>query len=528
MQPVQKLAEPHSVASNGANAINDARIINHDEEHGADLAPTDDLYGVLRTIGIDVADLLNALGRLHTRVRRLATRHAPSHALLARAGRPFRGKVLADNRQFIAKLEKQKCPLPAKVADAVTKLLDALKALAKVVTVCRDGISAGTPSGAVARPRGREGADRHRRTPTPPGGGFPRIDLGYLPVVIHDRSMWIVGRLVYTRILKSLSTCSSSSVRYNGRRVATKSQSEERRRAIADRLTIAFIRSVYPRACATHRTASMTALMEAAPAIASAGERPSRWCHRAMSGPSALVFDDGALTSLARRRALFPVLQAIGVNIPRLTHLLFRSRERVLLLKERRARIYEMQAVAGRRFLRRVEAACRQFKACLAQQGLKVPEDVHDATSTLFDALEVPVNHLTDRFEGGPTDAAALAHDRTQANYAAERRRLAPHAAIQHRIAPGAATGAVQQRFMPIVRCTVHREIESCLKSYEGPALEFEGRRIVNMIDSEVAAPASADVLTAAFVQTLFPLWGATTTPEVVRKSRSYHRPSSR
>ena len=78
MQPVQKLAEPHSVASNGANAINDAHIINHDEEHGADLAPTDDLYGVLRTIGINVADLLNALGRLHTRVRRLATRHAPS------------------------------------------------------------------------------------------------------------------------------------------------------------------------------------------------------------------------------------------------------------------------------------------------------------------------------------------------------------------------------------------------------------------------------------------------------------------
>ena len=68
---------------------------------------------------------------------------------------------------------------------------------------------------------------------------------------------------------------------------------------------------------------------------------------------------------------------------------------------------------------------------------------------------------------------------------------------------------------MPIVRRTVHREIESCLKSYEGPALEFEGRRIVNMIDSEVAAPASADVLTAAFVQTLFPLWGARPVPKL-------------
>ena len=462
----------------------------------------------MRTIGVDVADLLNALGRLHTRVRRLETRHAPSHALLARAGRPFRGKVLADNRQFIAQLEKQKCPLPAGVVDAVTKLLDALKASAKVVTVCRDGISAGTPSGAVARPRGREGADRHRRTPAPPGGGFPRIDLGYLPVVIHDRSMWIVGRLVYTRILKSLRTCASRSVRYNGHRVATKRHREENRHASADRLTNAFIRSLYPGACATHRTASMTALMEAAPAIASAGERPSKPRPRAMSGLSALVLDEGTLTSFAPRRALFPVLRAIGVNIPHLTHVHVRSRDRVLLLKERRAHIYEIQAVAGRRFLRRVSDARRRFKARLTQDDLEVPEDVDDAIYTLFVALEVPVNHLTDRFEGGPTDEAACANDRTQARYAAERRRRKRYAAIHRRIATGAATGAIQQRFMPIVRRTVHREIESCLKSYEGPALEFEGRRIVNMFESEVAAPASADVLTTAFVQTLFPALG--------------------
>ena len=526
MKSIRKPTDSHSVASNGANSINDGRIISNDEEHGADLAPTDDLYGVLRTIGIDVADLLNALERLHTRVRRLATRYTPSHAILARAGRPFRREVLAGNRQFVARLEKPKCPLPADVADAVTKLLDALKASAKVVTERHDGALAGAPSGATAQPPVRGGADRRKRTPL--GNGFTRIDLGDLPAVIHDRSMWIVGWLVYTRILKSLSTCSSSSVRYNGRRVATKSQSEERRRAIADRLTIAFIRSVYPRVDATHRTASMTALMEATPAIASPGERPSRWRHRAMSGPSALVLDDGTLTSLAPRRVLFPVLRKIGVDIPRLMRLLFRSRDRILLFKERRARIYEMQAVTGRRFLRRVDDALRRFKARLTQHDLEVPEDVYDAIYTLFVALEVPVNHLTDCLEGGSTDAAALAHDRTQANYAAERRRLAPHAAIQHRIAPGAATGAVQQRFMPLVRRKVYREVVKCLESYEGPALEFEGRRIVNMFESEVAAPASADVLTAAFVQTLFPLWGVTTTPEVVRKSRSLHRRSPR
>ena len=172
---------------------------------------------------------------------------------------------------------------------------------------------------------------------------------------------------------------------------------------------------LYPGACATHRTASMTALMEAAPAIASAGERPSKPRPRAMSGLSALVLDEGTLTSFAPRRALFPVLRAIGVNIPHLTHVHVRSRDRVLLLKERRAHIYEIQAVAGRRFLRRVSDARRRFKARLTQDDLEVPEDVDDAIYTLFVALEVPVNHRTDRFEGGPTDEAACANDRTQA-----------------------------------------------------------------------------------------------------------------
>ena len=179
MKSIRKPTDSHSVASNGANSINDGRIISNDEEHGADLAPTDDLYGVLRTIGIDVADLLNALERLHTRVRRLATRYTPSHAILARAGRPFRREVLAGNRQFVARLEKPKCPLPADVADAVTKLLDALKASAKVVTERHDGALAGAPSGATAQPPVRGGADRRKRTPL--GNGFTRIDLGDLP-----------------------------------------------------------------------------------------------------------------------------------------------------------------------------------------------------------------------------------------------------------------------------------------------------------------------------------------------------------
>ena len=344
-----------------------------------------------------------------------------SVAACVRTGRPFARQVLAADHRFVARLQKQSCPVPADVAEAVATLLDGLK----------------TPG-----------------------------------------------------------------------------------MALTD-----FVRSVYPRVNAARRTADVTASMEAASTIASSVQPPRP---RIMSGPSALAFDDGALTSLARRRALFPVLQAIDVNIPRLNRVLFRLPDRVLLLKERRAHIYEIQAIAGRRFLRRVEAACQEFEDRLAQQGHEVPDDVYYAVCALFMALEVPVNRLTDRFEGGPTDEAACANDRTQARYAAERHRRKRYAAIHRRIATGAATGAIQQRFMPIVRRTVYREIVHCLKSYEGPALEFEGRRIVNMIDSEVAAPASADVLTAAFVQTLFPLWGVTTTPEVVRKSRSRHRPSSR
>ena len=487
-----------------------------DKRHASEIAPTGDLHGVLRTIGVDVAYLLRVLGRFHDRVRRLAAQQARTHALLARTGRPFTTQILAGNRQFVARLQKQGCPVPADLEDAVAILLDVLKFPVWALNDCHDGAPAGTPSGAAARPLACEGADRRRRTP--PGDILPHIDLlGDIPADIHYSSMLIAGRRVHTRVLTSLRTCSGRGVRYNGHHVATMRHGEVRMRASADMLADIFMRSVCPCWDALRQAIEVTASVEG----------PSRRRSRAMSGPSALVLDDGTLTSLAPRRALFPVLRAIGVDIPRLFRLLFRSRDRVLLLKERRARIYEMQAVPGRRFLIRVEAAFRQFRARVTQQGHAVPNDVYDAMSALFCALEVPVNHLTDRFDGSPTDEAAYANDRTQARYAADRRRLAPYAATHRRIAPGATTGAIQQRFMPHVRRTVYREILKCLESYVGPALEYDGRRIVNMIDSEIGAHGSADVLTAAFVQTIFPHWGLTSTPEVVRKSRSSHRRSS-
>ena len=517
MKPVQKPADSPSVASNGAKIITDAGISNNDERHASELAPTGALYGVLHTIGVDVAYLLRVLGRFHDRVRRLAAQQARTYALLARTGQPFRREVLAGNRKFVARLQKQGCLIPAGVDDAVAILLDALTFPVWALNDCHDGVPAGTPSGAAARPPACEGADRRGRTPS--GDVLPHIDLfGGIPADIHDNSMLMVGRRVYTRVLTSLRTCSVRGVRYNGHHVATMRHGGVRMVASAEMLADAFMRSVCP---------CWAALRQAVEAPTSV-ERPPRRRSSAMSGPSALVLDDGTLTSLAPRRALFLVLRAIGVDIPGLFRLLFRLHDRVLLLKERRAKICEIQALAGRSFYRKVSTAFQQFSARVTQQGHAVPDDAYYATGALFSALEVPVNHLTDRFEGGPTDEAACANDRTQARYAADRRRLAPHAATHRRIAPGAATGAIQQRYMPHVRRTLYQPIVRCLESYEGPALEFNGRRIVNMIDSEVAARGNADILTAAYVQTLFPLWGATTTPELVRKSRSRHRGSSR
>ena len=77
---------------------------------------------------------------------------------------------------------------------------------------------------------------------------------------------------------------------------------------------------------------------------------------------------------------------------------------------------------------------------------------------------------------------------------------------------------------MQHVRRTVHQQILMSLQSYEGPAQKYGRRRIVNMVESEVGTQTSADVLTAAFVKAIFPLWGATTTPDVVRKSRLARR----
>ena len=57
--------------------------------------------------------------------------------------------------------------------------------------------------------------------------------------------------------------------------------------------------------------------------------------------------------------------------------------------------------------------------------------------------------------------------------------------------------------------------------AYDGDPLTYRRRRIVRTWESEAAAAPSVDILTAAFVRLVYPLWGASTTATIVRKARS-------
>ena len=231
------------------------------------------------------------------------------------------------------------------------------------------------------------------------------------------------------------------------------------------------------------------------------------------------MLDDGHPGDLARRRELFRVLRAIGVDVERLVRdlYLWQRQDRALLIKERRAHVYEMQAKAGRPLFRVLFTGFERYANRLKAQGYPVPPRVNNAVGELFDALEASVNAITDRMEGEPPSS----DDRTADRYAAERRRLPRSSGVHARIAPGARLPAIQQRYMPGVYRIVHRRILAALEKYPGSPLTYRGRRIVNVFESEAATAPSVDILTAAFVRVVYPLWGASTTAAIVRKARS-------
>ena len=229
------------------------------------------------------------------------------------------------------------------------------------------------------------------------------------------------------------------------------------------------------------------------------------------------MLDDGHPADLARQRELFRVLRAIGVDVKRLVRYLWQRQDRALLIKERRAHVYEMQAKAGRPLFNVLITGFERYANRLKAQGCALPPRADNAVSELLNALEDSVNALTDRMEGDPPSS----DDRTAARYAAERRRLPRFSRVHARIAPGARLPAIQQRYMPGVDRAVHHRILAALKTYSGSPLTYRGRRIVNVFESEAATAPSADILTAAFVRLVYPLWGASTTAVTVRKARS-------
>ena len=239
----------------------------------------------------------------------------------------------------------------------------------------------------------------------------------------------------------------------------------------------------------------------------------------ARSRPTSVVLDDGRPVEIARQRELFGVLRAIGVDVKRLVGdlYLWQRPDRVLLIKERRAHVFERQATAGRPLFNVLITGFARYENRLKKKGCPVPPMVTDAVGAVLNALEASVNAITDRMQGEPPSS----DDRTADRYAAERRRLPGFSGVHARIAPGARLSAIQQRYMPGVYRRVHRRILAALKTYNGAPLTYHGRRIVNVFESEAATAPSADILTAAFVRVVYPLWGASTTAAIVRKARS-------
>lgn len=136
---------------------------------------------------------------------------------------------------------------------------------------------------------------------------------------------------------------------------------------------------------------------------------------------------------------------------------------------------------------------------------------------SIVNVLEEPVNRLTDRLHGDPTHVGAS--DRTAERYARDRRALTRPGVAHHRIATGAQTGALQQRLMGAISLDVRQTILKALRTNEKRDLRFQGYSIPTGAANDAPLRGAANRLGAAFVQSVFPLWGATTTPDLMRKA---------
>ena len=86
------------------------------------------------------------------------------------------------------------------------------------------------------------------------------------------------------------------------------------------------------------------------------------------------MLDDGHPADLARQRELFCVLCAIGVDVNKLIRNLRQRPDRALLIKERRAHVYEMQAKAGRPLFNVLINKAQRYANRLQAQGCPLPQ----------------------------------------------------------------------------------------------------------------------------------------------------------
>ena len=231
------------------------------------------------------------------------------------------------------------------------------------------------------------------------------------------------------------------------------------------------------------------------------------------------MLDDGHPGDLAGRRELFRVLRAIGVDVERLVRdlYLWQRQDRALLIKERRAHVYEMQAKAGRPLFNVLINKAQRYANRLKAQGCPVPQRVDDAVYALLNALEDSVNAITDRMEGDPPSS----DDRTADRYAAERRRLPDPPACTRALPPVPAC----RRFN---NATCRGYTVLCIDAFWRP-----WKSTPALLSPTVAAASSGrgkarplrrPVRTYSrrpFVRLVYPLWGASTTAAIVRKARS-------
>jgi hypothetical protein len=245
--------------------------------------------------------------------------------------------------------------------------------------------------------------------------------------------------------------------------------------------------------------------------------------------PAALALDGSETGDLDEQKSIGIELRTLGVKMRALIDRLESMSARALLIQEARAQALAAYLQPNDVLRAKVATAVASIRDAAADylqrlegRDVAVPERNSAALRALTEALSDPFEELLEalalpgnalRSIAADDDSATIEHDATVRRYATARRQLG---ARQRRIAPGASLGSIQKRFMPEVRAIVCSAIIDALKR-NGEDVYIRGRwfDLADVEDRETLA----FQLTARFVRAFYPTWGASTTPQLVRKS---------